>query len=679
MDGPASLPPNTPTALSIHIGATNTHIIPIIKDSIDWSHVKRINWGGVLAADFLMKILGLKYPGILNSSNPNRLTLPQAQAIWQKTALVAADIPSYESEMDSLSRASSPTLASLNCCIKLTGDAASEAQRRQAAAEAKQAAAMNQVALQEKRKILAEKLKQKSEEQRLAKLKSKEHIYKALQGLLERVQLILRKSATIKKKSSAAAAAKDEDEDISMEFSDDEEEQEGEQEMMFTKNDDVSFTVQNVSDSKLFEELKRLGFKSLNGLQEGLRRAEEDYFRLSGQQSNANPSAPIDFSLLNVADSELSEAEIREKRRLRLIKSSADARERQKAEKAAEDARKQAAAEALERRRKTDLEGWRVELYGKRKEIIDRLIRRQKQRADRKGAAQGSRFRSVVALGESNEESSSSNNNSTGGATPSGPSDSGPDDGFGLNDDDWLVYRQVSRDDEEDSDLIDQETLAQIETLLEEKDHVEFMRVLQEEQYASLTLLDRLTFGESVFDSGELEIDSAAININAERYRCTEGLFQPLSIQGIDQAGLVEILSNLFSMYPRDTLVELIKNVHVTGGPAGIPGLKERLTNEITSILPDDLAPLLNICVSNDLEGAWKGIQRRCIDPKAEFNWITRDEYFERRPSAEEIAVKQEEAAQSTKKKKTSNSMTSTSANPQIIINLNNRNCSNPY
>ena len=72
-----------------------------------------------------------------------------------------------------------------------------------------------------------------------------------------------------------------------------------------------------------------------------------------------------------------------------MIKSSADARERQKAEKAAEDARKQAKAEALEWKRLNDLDAWRTELYGKRREIIDKLIRKQKQRADRKGAAQG--------------------------------------------------------------------------------------------------------------------------------------------------------------------------------------------------------------------------------------------------------------------------------------------------
>lgn len=656
LDGPAALMPTIPTALCIHVGAHFTHIYPIIEGAIDWTQVKRINWGGMVATELLLKIMGLKYPGILNSTNPFRLTSSQAQAIWHKTALVAADVASYESEMDALARSDdASTLTTLNCCIRLSGDAATESDRKHAVAEAKKAAELNQAASAEKRRILADKLRQKAEEQRAAKLRSKEHIYQALQGLIERVQVTLKKSKKIKKNSKVT----EEDEDISMEFSDNDDE-----DVDDDNQENGNFSIQNIGDVKLFEELKRLGFKNMPSLQEGLRRAEEDYFRLSGQ-SDLIPITATDFTLLAVADSELSETEIREKRRLRLIKSSADARERQKAEKAAEDAKKQAAAELLEHKRATDLEGWRSDIYGKRWEIIDRLIRRQKQRADRKGAAQGSRFRSVVALGESNDDATT--NNPT-------PADSGPDDGFGLNDDDWLVYRQVSRDDEEDSDLHDQELLSLLEGLLEERDHEEFMRRLKREQYASLTLLDRLTFGGD--PEAELTDPSQpTVNINAERMRCTEGLFQPLSVQGIDQAGLPEILNNLFASYPKRVQQALAENVRVSGGPTALPGLKSRLINEISSILPEDLVAGLSVTVSTDLEGPWKG-----ITSVESFNWITRAEYFETKPAPEDSVV--EDPKNKSKKKKKVVVAPKAAAEVKIQIDvshLNNKNCSNPY
>jgi actin-related protein 5 len=669
LDGPSSSCLSEDSALIIHIGASHTHVYPIVGGRIDWSQVKRLNWGGVLAADFLLKIMGLKYPGILNSTNPNRLTVSHAQAIWQRTGLVAPDISTFEREMDSLSDPSCDALEAMDCCIRLTGDAASESTRKEAVEEAKRLAEQNQLALQEKRRLLADKLRQKAEEQRAAKIRSKEHIYKALQGLLNRVQGIHKKQQQQQQQQKNSKKPKTEDEDISMDFSE-EEEQDGEEEEDFADDAEVPFTLASLGgDVKLFEELKRLGFKGLGALQDGLRRSEEEFFRVSGSGEGV-PTASYDFSLLSVPDGELSEAEIREKRRLRLIKSSADARERQKAEKAAEDAKRQALSESLERKRLTDLSAWRLQLYTKRTDLLRKLERKQKQRADRKGALQGSRFRSVVALGESTDNAATSGQ-AAGNAMPS---DSGPDDGFGLNDDDWLVYRQVSRDEDEDQDLHDQDQLAQIEALLEEKDPLEFMRVLQGEQVAALTLLDRLT-GDGNFEQPE-------IHVNAERMRCTEGLFQPLSVQGIDQAGLPEILANLLAAYPTATQESLIKNVHVSGGPSALPGLKNRIVNELSAVIPDHLVPLLNVSLCSDLEAAWKGIQKRLLRKEHKFNWISRNQYLE--------AKKAHDAAQDMcqppqdSKKKSKNSKSKTAVAPPVILEIPitepfSSDCSNPY
>ena len=312
-------------------------------------------------------------------------------------------------------------------------------------------------------------------------------------------------------------------------------------------------------------------------------------------------------------------------------------------------------------------------MYGKRRELIDRLVRRQKQRADRKGAAQGSRFRSVVALGDSTEETGNSGvNSSNGSGGGSNPSEGGPDDGFGLNDDDWLVYRQVSRDDEEDSDLHDQEVLALVEGLLEEKDHEEFMRRLKEEQYASLTLLDRLAFGGETDITEIVETGQPTIHINAERMRCTEGLFQPLSVQGIDQAGLAEIISNLISSYPYNIQSTLVQNVHVSGGSASIPGLHQRLTNELSAVILEDLVPLLKINMCPDLEGPWKGIKNRLNVQGGDelFHWISKAEYLESRIVSElEPPVDSNPTNKKNNKKKKSSSTTTTQTQTNSPIN----------
>ena len=105
LDGPSVIDPAIPTALVIHIGSIAPTFIQLSRiSSIGPS--ERINWGGIVAAEFMLKILGLKYPGILNSSNPNKLTSSQVQAIWHKCALIAPSVADFESEMDALSRAS---------------------------------------------------------------------------------------------------------------------------------------------------------------------------------------------------------------------------------------------------------------------------------------------------------------------------------------------------------------------------------------------------------------------------------------------------------------------------------------------------------------------------------------------------------------------------------------------
>ena len=53
-----------------------------------------------------------------------------------------------------------------------------------------------------------------------------------------------------------------------------------------------------------------------------------------------------------------------------MIKSSADARERQKIEKAAEEARKKERDKALEWKRNIDLNTWRTDLYGKEEKLL---------------------------------------------------------------------------------------------------------------------------------------------------------------------------------------------------------------------------------------------------------------------------------------------------------------------
>jgi len=76
------------------------------------------------------------------------------------------------------------------------------------------------------------------------------------------------------------------------------------------------------------------------------------------------------------------------------------------------------------------------------------------------------------------------------------------------------------------------------------------------------------------------------LHINVERYRVMEGLFQPGSILGVDQAGLTEAIEEILRLFPLEARSRLLENVFVTGGVSRVAGLRERLETEIRAIAP---------------------------------------------------------------------------------------------
>ena len=134
------------------------------------------------------------------------------------------------------------------------------------------------------------------------------------------------------------------------------------------------------------------------------------------------------------------------------------------------------------------------------------------------------------------------------------------EDTFGLNDDDWEVYKQISMDGG-DSDS-EEETLqcAQYEALLKEHDP-------QDDEVSK--------------DNPEWH----QIHLATEVIRTPEILFQP-SIIGHDQAGLGELIEFVLGKFDCETAERLANNVLLTGGLANLRGLRERVEAELRCIRP---------------------------------------------------------------------------------------------
>lgn len=332
---------------------------------------------------------------------------------------------------------------------------------------------------------------------------------------------------------------------------------------------------------------------------------------------------PPDFSLLEVPDDQLDEAQLKQKRQQRLLKSNHDARARAKAEKEAEKARI-AEEERLDlERRENDLEGWLEEKRQARADTLQRMRERDRLKQDlgnRKSLASQIRMKSIANLASDNPTKKRRRG--------------GDDDNFGANDDDWGVYRQIavgenSEDEHEEEDL--HSTLKTLEQdLLKYDETFDYEQTYEAQSDWSRSLLHAFTRGPRPFDPAS-QAELSQVHLNVERIRIPEVVFKP-SIAGVDQSGLAEIAGDILNQRlagmpgGRD---EFLRDIFLTGGATLFRGFDERLRDELTALLPAG-SPLNVRRAKDPLLDAWKGAAQWAGSSAWKTAKISREEYQEK-------------------------------------------------
>lgn len=181
------------------------------------------------------------------------------------------------------------------------------------------------------------------------------------------------------------------------------------------------------------------------------------------------------------------------------------------------------------------------------------------------------------------------------------------DDNFGMNEDDWNVYKQISKDGGDSDSESDMDKLEELESYLREYDP-SFRSSNQEE----------------VFDVA----DYYCVHIALEQIRIPELLFQP-SMLGIDQGGLAELIEFVLKKFSSDDQNQLVQNIFLTGGCASFLNLSERLENEIRAIRP--FQSTFNIYTATDpILDAWHGARKWSLLPNLTQRSITLSDYEEK-------------------------------------------------
>ena len=344
------------------------------------------------------------------------------------------------------------------------------------------------------------------------------------------------------------------------------------------------------------------------------------------------PEEPPTYPLLDTPDDQLDEEGIKAKRVQRLMKSNHEARARAKAEKEREKARQAELQRLDDERREADPEAWSEERRAARQVIIQKIRDRDRLKADlgnRKSQASQMRMKHIANLAS---DTPNGRKRRRGGGN-------GDDDGFGADDNDWSIYREIQTgrgnedDDDGDNDNEDADLGSQLKAI--EAQLLKFDPSFTEESTQDAqrdwtkSLLHAFLRGPWSFDP-ESAKESNQFHLNVERIRVPEVVFQP-SIAGVDQAGILEIAQNILteqlsSHRARDSI---LRDVFVTGGYSFFEGFEERLGRELRAILPDD-ANLRVRKARDPVLDAWKGAAQWAGTDAAKASFVSREEWLEK-------------------------------------------------
>lgn len=215
----------------------------------------------------------------------------------------------------------------------------------------------------------------------------------------------------------------------------------------------------------------------------------------------------------------------------------------------------------------TELKAWLMEIRKKRSLIVERRNARKQRRQDlarRRTAAAQERMRLISELAKKEKR----------------------DDDFGTRDEDWDVYKVISKDAGDTDSEEEQERLLELEETLRQHDP-EFISLTQQELSPK---------------------EANQLHIGVERMCGIETLFQP-SMLGSVQAGISETLNFVLNSYPPHIAQCLANNIFVTGSPCQLPGFVERLEKDLLENRPFQSAFSVSLAENPELD-AWSGARQ---------------------------------------------------------------------
>lgn len=385
---------------------------------------------------------------------------------------------------------------------------------------------------------------------------------------------------------------------------------------------------------QILNTLQNAGFDDEQDFQSYISNLEKALKRgriLDVDEDEQEESSESKFDLVDVPDEELNDEQKKEKRKQRLLKANLDARLKAKEEKIQLQKSLEEAKRRDEEWRNEDLQGWIKDKRFKLAKLIksrkDKLKLKEEMK-DRKSQATQRRMKNLASLAEDNVANGKRARQTT--------IDNDPADTFGANDDDWMIYNDISLTPEALDESIEEEyrDIVELEKSLLEYDPSFTEEDTLDAQYdwrnSALHLFLR---GPRPHDGDDIH-QQHQLHLNIERIRSSEVIFQP-SMGGLDQAGLAELSEHLLTKKFGSTnrslsqeCIDMANNIFITGGNTKIPNIRERIINEFTGFLP--VGTKLNVNYANNVTlDTWRGMSKLAQSDEYQNSYVTKAEYEE--------------------------------------------------
>jgi actin-related protein 5 len=177
-------------------------------------------------------------------------------------------------------------------------------------------------------------------------------------------------------------------------------------------------------------------------------------------------------------------------------------------------------------------------------------------------------------------------------------------DEFGIKDEDWEIYRGISRHNLSEDEEEDQQQLNEIEAQIIEMDPNYFKNL-----------------------ENPLHNRGSNLFLGVDQFRGPELIFNP-SIIGVDQAGVIEIILSILKTFTPEEQKALCNCIFITGGNTKYKYIEDRIRNELKSNL--DCEMKINIYKASDPElDGWRGQKNFMLDPSNGHFFISKKEYQE--------------------------------------------------